>query len=173
MHQVKKSVLLLFATLPLFWGCSKDDDFQTTWKCNIEEQNLPEGDSARLFLPNAFTPNGDGLNDIFVPIYTGITHITFTVYDTDGNVLFKTTELNKGWDGLSKSGEPYTICHYAVEAVSEAGNRLARCGSAYRLMCVPQGILRDNLIFSDQFDPAMPSGYLRGITNEELEDCPK
>ncbi len=173
MRQVKKTVLLLFAALPLFWGCSKNDDFLMMWKCNIEEQDLPAEDSARLFLPNAFTPNGDGLNDILTPVCVDITHITFTVYDSENNILFKTTELNKGWDGLSKAAEPYTVFHYAVEAVSKSGNRVARCGSGYRLTCIPKGVLRDNLIFSDQFDPAMPEGYLRGITNEELEDCPK
>ncbi len=86
-------------------------------------------------------------------------------------MLFKTTELNKGWDGLSKAGAPYTIIHYTVEGVSKAGNRIARCGSGYRLTCVPKGVSRDNLIFGDQYDPAMPEGYLKGVSVEELDDC--
>lgn len=170
MRQMKKSVLLLFAAFPLLWGCSKDDDFLAMWKCNIQEQSLPAGDSARLFLPNAFSPNGDGLNDVFTPLYKDITNITFTVYDIRGQVIFKTTELGQGWDGLSHASEQYTICNYAIEAVSKSGNRLARCGSAYRLTCIPKGVSRDNLIFGDQFDPGMPEGYLH-ISAEELEDC--
>ncbi|PSK92440.1 gliding motility-associated C-terminal domain-containing protein [Taibaiella chishuiensis] len=162
---------LLVITLFLFSRCNKDDDFLPSWKCNLQEQELPAGDNARLFVPNAFTPNGDGLNDIFVPLYSSVTHINFTVYDNQGNVLFQTSERGKGWDGLSKSGTQYTIIHYAVEAVSAAGNRIARCGSAYRLQCVPKGVLRNNLIFSDQFDPAMPEGYLKNTTREQLPDC--
>lgn len=171
MRKVKKSMLLLFAALPFLGSCNRDDDFLPSWKCGLQEVSFPAGDSAKLFLPNAFTPNGDGLNDVFTPVCSNITNITFTVYDNKNTVLFKTTELNKGWDGLSRASEQYTICHYAVEAVSASGNRMARCGSAYRLTCIPKGVARDNLIFSDQYDPSMPEGYLKGTSVEELEDC--
>jgi len=55
------------------------------------------------YLPNAFTPNGDGLNDIFRPIPVGMKSTDyFMVYDRYGELLFQTREWMKGWDGRIK-----------------------------------------------------------------------
>ena len=59
-----------------------------------------------LFVPNAFTPNKDGRNDVFRPVAVGIKKINyFRVYNRWGNLVFSTTEVNKGWDGTYK-GKP-------------------------------------------------------------------
>lgn len=53
-----------------------------------------------IFMANAFTPNGDGHNDIFRPILVGITQLNFfRVYNRWGQLVFSTTEPEKGWDG--------------------------------------------------------------------------
>ena len=52
-----------------------------------------------IFVPNAFTPNGDGVNDIFQPKGWGIVQYVFEIYDRWGEKLFKTNEFSKGWDG--------------------------------------------------------------------------
>jgi gliding motility-associated-like protein len=53
-----------------------------------------------IFVPTAFTPNGDRLNDILTPITAGITKLEFfRVYDRWGKLVFSTTEFGKGWDG--------------------------------------------------------------------------
>ncbi len=53
-----------------------------------------------IFIPTAFTPNGDNLNDKLTPIPVGVTAIDyFRVYDRWGNLVFSTTEIGKGWDG--------------------------------------------------------------------------
>ena len=55
------------------------------------------------YLPNAFTPNGDGLNDIFRPTPVGMKSTDyFMVYDRYGELLFQTREWMKGWDGRIK-----------------------------------------------------------------------
>jgi gliding motility-associated-like protein len=54
-----------------------------------------------FFAPGAFTPNGDGKNDIFRPLLFGnVKKYRFTIYNRWGNVVFESTELMKGWDGL-------------------------------------------------------------------------
>ena len=51
-------------------------------------------------LPNAFTPNGDGSNDLFVPIsYRFIDRIDIKIYNRWGNLVFETTEPAINWDG--------------------------------------------------------------------------
>lgn len=53
----------------------------------------------RLFLPNAFTPNGDGVNDVFFPMGLGITTINMKIFDRWGEKLYETNDISKGWDG--------------------------------------------------------------------------
>jgi gliding motility-associated-like protein len=53
-----------------------------------------------MVVPNAFTPNGDGLNDLFKPLLSGnVTKFLFTVYNRWGEKVFETKSLRQGWDG--------------------------------------------------------------------------
>jgi large repetitive protein len=54
-----------------------------------------------LFIPNTFTPNGDGLNDLFFPQGIGADPENFTMYIFDrwGNLIYQTTAWPGGWDG--------------------------------------------------------------------------
>jgi len=53
-----------------------------------------------VLVPSAFTPNGDGLNDLLRPRYNGIKHLDyFSVYDRWGQRVFITSDMTKGWDG--------------------------------------------------------------------------
>ncbi len=52
-----------------------------------------------LYVPNAFTPNGDGLNDVFRPISMGLKNYHLEIYNRWGHVLFITEDFSKGWDG--------------------------------------------------------------------------
>lgn len=54
-------------------------------------------------IPNAFTPNGDGINDIFIPVYYGIKDIDmFAVFDRWGNKVYETDQIEEGWNGYYK-----------------------------------------------------------------------
>jgi gliding motility-associated-like protein len=72
-----------------------------------------------FFLPNAFTPNGDGVNDHFMPKGIGIKIETFEmwIYDRWGKNLYYTTDIVNGWDGTDqKSGkmQPEGIYTYII-----------------------------------------------------------
>jgi gliding motility-associated-like protein len=57
-----------------------------------------------VYVPTAFTPNGDGRNDILQPIYVGIINIDqFIVYSRWGETVFSTSDMKKGWDGKVRS----------------------------------------------------------------------
>lgn len=59
-----------------------------------------------IFVPTAFTPNGDGRNDLARPISVGIRKIHyFTIYNRWGEVVFTTNRDRHGWDGIYK-GQP-------------------------------------------------------------------
>jgi len=56
-----------------------------------------------IFIPTAFTPNGDGLNDNLIPIPVGIVSIEyFKVYNRYGELVYSTSEIGKGWNGVFK-----------------------------------------------------------------------
>ncbi len=59
-----------------------------------------------FYVPNSFTPNGDGLNDIFRVIPPGIASTTyFRVFNRFGELVFETNQWLKGWDGTFKGKE--------------------------------------------------------------------
>ncbi|MCF8389024.1 MAG: gliding motility-associated C-terminal domain-containing protein, partial [Bacteroidales bacterium] len=58
--------------------------------------------TARLFMPNAFTPNGDGINDVLKPAFQNIQSFELSIFDKWGTQLFRSDQLNKGWDGKFK-----------------------------------------------------------------------
>ncbi len=57
---------------------------------------------ANVYVPNAFTPNNDGKNDMLFVRSNGIHNIYFAVYDRWGQKVFETTDITKGWDGTFK-----------------------------------------------------------------------
>ncbi|HEX9825680.1 MAG TPA: gliding motility-associated C-terminal domain-containing protein, partial [Flavobacteriaceae bacterium] len=56
-----------------------------------------------IIMPNAFTPNKDGLNDYFAPVFIGLNNMTLHIYDTWGGIIYAETGENiRGWDGKIK-----------------------------------------------------------------------
>ncbi len=62
-----------------------------------------------LYVPNAFTPNHDGVNDVFAPVYTGYlaSHYAFRIYDRWGILVFQTEEPEVPWTGNVMGGDYY------------------------------------------------------------------
>lgn len=84
-----------------------------------------------LLVPNAFTPNGDGNNDIFKPIPIGMKSVDiFRVYNRWGQMLYSGTGNGSGWDGTfaGRKQEMATYVWYA-EGVDYLNNKLKRKGS--------------------------------------------
>lgn len=67
---------------------------------NTAQKPLTVYPSCYLAVPTAFTPNGDGLNDVFgVANAVEAENLEFTVYNRWGQLVFKTTNWKQGWDG--------------------------------------------------------------------------
>ncbi len=62
-------------------------------------------DEPYIFVPNAFTPNGDGANDVLFVRANAVTEVYFAVYSRWGELMFETTDLTIGWDGTFKGKE--------------------------------------------------------------------
>jgi gliding motility-associated-like protein len=61
---------------------------------------------AQFHFPNAFTPDGDGINDLFMPVGAEITEFSMLVFDRWGRQLFTSTEALRSWDGTVNGGDP-------------------------------------------------------------------
>ncbi|UPT66378.1 MAG: gliding motility-associated C-terminal domain-containing protein [Sphingobacteriales bacterium JAD_PAG50586_3] len=55
-----------------------------------------------LFIPNAFTPNGDNDNEVFKPVISHPLTYSLTIYDRWGNLIFKSADPDAEWDGTHK-----------------------------------------------------------------------
>lgn len=61
------------------------------------------GEDYGIYVPNAFTPNNDGLNDVFQPKGFGIVKYQLQIFDRWGERVFETKTFEQGWDGRFKS----------------------------------------------------------------------
>lgn len=73
-----------------------------------------------LYLPNAFTPNGDGLNDLFRVKYPGfIKTFEMIIYNRFGQVIFKTNDPRIGWDGTFRNElQPAGVYPWKIKLVN-------------------------------------------------------
>ena len=80
---------------------------------------IAPGIGTGVFVPSAFTPNGDGLNDILYVVPYGIKEFrSFTLYNRWGEIVFKTSDAAKGWDGtLNGKLQNTGVFVYTIEAI--------------------------------------------------------
>ena len=72
-----------------------------------------------LYIPNAFSPNRDGTNDIFIPYGTEVTHIDIRIYNRWGEMVFNSAgnSITKGWNGYVGSDEASVgVYSYVISA---------------------------------------------------------
>jgi gliding motility-associated-like protein len=60
-----------------------------------------------FFLPNTFTPNEDGINELFIPLSTGLNEASyhFYIFTRWGDAIFHTEDITVGWNGLANNGK--------------------------------------------------------------------
>lgn len=85
-------------------------------------------------VPNAFTPNPGGpsggvvnedgttINDVFLPITKGVKEFQMQIFDRWGNLVFQSTQQNKGWDGYDRNGNLMPAGVYVYKLVLRMAN---------------------------------------------------
>ena len=92
--------------------------------------NLEEDPS--WFLPNAFTPNNDGENDVFIPVWNNVEMKRFEVFSRWGEKVYAlTSNAADGWDGKTKNGEDAEPGTYVwqVDVIDAEGKTISRSGA--------------------------------------------
>ncbi|MBL0331081.1 MAG: gliding motility-associated C-terminal domain-containing protein [Bacteroidetes bacterium] len=96
-----KNVFFFISILLLLASCKKEEPFNPDEHITYEhwyKLNRSSDTLYSVYLANAFTPNGDGINDAFKPI-GNYTLGRFVVYNKYGEEIYKTTDPNKMWNG--------------------------------------------------------------------------
>lgn len=164
---MKKTALACFAIILLWSGCSKSNDDDVTIHCdNLVNESIPAGDPGRVFVANAFTPNGDGINDHFKVFATGIASINIRVYDGNSNIIYQSSQTATGWNHGAFSANSRTY-YYRVEAVTNNNTKIGLCGEVHALNCYPRNTPSNTFFFEDQLTPL---GFT-GVTSEPISAC--
>jgi gliding motility-associated-like protein len=83
-----------------------------------------------IFVPTAFTPNGDNVNDVLFVRGRGITQMTFIIYNRWGQQVFSTTNQNVGWDGTFRGRQlPPDVYGYYLTALCVDGTSYRKQGN--------------------------------------------
>ncbi len=104
-----------------FFGCLSEDSVTVHIFC----------DNSQIFIPNSFTPNGDGMNDVFYPRGTGVSLIkSFRIYNRWGEMIFERSNIqindeSSAWDGTLNGNAPRPDVYvYVLDAICETGEPL-------------------------------------------------
>jgi|GEM_PF-1224187 len=168
-----KKYFFLFALLGLLLpSCDEEEETQVC-SCSSDFDEYYYSDSLLtegIFIPNAFTPNFDGRNDVFAVAGTGISSLSVVI--KDGNTtVFQTANQSIGWDGTVNGNIPdFQTFDYVVDAVFTSGttkhfeSTITLYGNT--LSPCPDNIL--DCVFGNTFDG---TGFNPGISNGETFGC--
>ncbi|MDL2297360.1 gliding motility-associated C-terminal domain-containing protein [Bacteroidales bacterium OttesenSCG-928-B11] len=106
----------------------QDTETENSWETPIHRDNIPD-----LSIPDAFSPNSDGLNDEFkAQAHREVTDFNMYIYDRTGQLLFHAKDVNIGWNGeYSGQRMPANTYVYVITYRNENGEKKIRKG-----MCV-------------------------------------
>lgn len=99
-----------------FNGCSAEDGTIVERRCDhfIE-------------IPNAFTPNGDGLNDVFSPVSQELVSYSVTLYNRWGERIYTSEEPQQGWDGSFRGApSPEGVYYYHIAYTGYLDHKLRK-----------------------------------------------
>jgi gliding motility-associated-like protein len=70
----------------------------------------------QITIPNLFTPNGDGINDLFLVSAEGITQFEIQFFDRWGDLVFNSKSIDVSWDGKNSNGRKVSdgVYYYIV-----------------------------------------------------------
>ncbi|RYE21973.1 MAG: gliding motility-associated C-terminal domain-containing protein [Sphingobacteriales bacterium] len=97
-------------------------DCQTSANAGPIEGKSTNPFADQLYIPNTFTPNGDGKNDIFLAYGNAVSKFKMRVYNQWGEYLFESNSLDAGWDGRYRGNlQPNGVYVYYVDVTFNSG----------------------------------------------------
>jgi gliding motility-associated-like protein len=99
-------------------GCTISDAINVTYTPRVEINN-------QIYIPTAFSPNGDGANDIFrARAFVNVKQFSLRIYNRWGEQVFETADITEGWDGMHKgTAQPLSSYTWYAEYTFADGSR--------------------------------------------------
>lgn len=119
-----------FSIVPAEEGIASDEDVEKGPTSKPNTISLEEEPS--WFVPNAFTPNGDGENDVFVPVWNNVEMKRFEVFSRWGERVYELAEGSaEGWNGKTTKGQDAAPGTYIwqVDLVDTNGKTISKSGA--------------------------------------------
>jgi gliding motility-associated-like protein len=83
-----------------------------------------------LYIPNIFSPNGDGVNDVLYPRGSGVLSMRLLIYDRWGEKVFESEDLGTGWDGSFRGQQVESdVFYYTLKAELSDGTSIKTGGN--------------------------------------------
>ena len=163
---MKKTILfiLCFSCL-VASSCSKDDNDPPPVLPESCDQIVTFVDSSvRVTIPTAFTPNGDGLNDLYevLAILRDTTDFEYAVHQLNGDLVFQSNSIHTRWDGRTNGGDILSDSLFRLQLRFRnfSGIIIDTCSYVYKLNTSGNGCVRTGnidttkLVFLDMIDPS-------------------
>jgi gliding motility-associated-like protein len=101
-----------------YWVSAYIEDYKITVTDSIRV-NYTDCNTPQLWIPNSFTPNGDGLNDIFrIETLDVLLEYSMLIFNRWGQMIYESNEVTKGWDGKYKGKQLESgVYTYRIEAL--------------------------------------------------------
>jgi gliding motility-associated-like protein len=95
---------------------------------NVTMQEVEVQDELLLYIPNAFSPNNDGINDVFSAAGVGFNKITYNIFNRWGEKLY--VGVDEGWNGVYKGKDvQHGVYMYFIEVIDTKGTYHSYSGS--------------------------------------------
>lgn len=97
-------------------------DCQTSANAGPTEGKSGNPFADELYIPNTFTPNGDGKNDIFLAYGNSVAKFRMRIYNQWGEYYFESSSIDNGWDGRYRSNlQPNGVYVYYIDVTFNSG----------------------------------------------------
>ncbi|RYE22536.1 MAG: T9SS type B sorting domain-containing protein, partial [Sphingobacteriales bacterium] len=118
------------ATLPGRYTVEINDGTCTVKATTTVQLTFQPCAGTEIFVPKAFTPNGNNTNDKLMPMFVNVTQLKyFRVYNRWGQLVYQTNTLGEGWDGTFKGvRQPMETFSWVLECIDNNGKTERRSG---------------------------------------------
>lgn len=128
---MKNGIYISVILLTTVFACKKDPVSPTLSATDIESidtvnfRSSSTGTiSSTLYIPNTFSPNDDGLNDVFYAKGVGVSAFNMEIRDKWAKLVFSSNDITWGWNGTYKNELlPITLYYYKINITTIDGEK--------------------------------------------------